>query len=291
VAMESSARSERSFGGAATLPGEHGSVDEPLVSRATRALVPTRWRRALAGVRALAHRGNAVQSPCCDGSFDFFVRHRGRPHAKCPRCGALERHRLLWLYLSDRTNLLSSECSLLHFAPERAYAERLKARPGLRYVTADLDSPLAMDKVDITDMPYADGSFDAVLCNHVLEHVDDDRLAMREIRRVLRPGGWAILMTPIDGTRATTLEDPAITTPAERHRVFGQSDHVRLYGRDFATRAAEAGFAVRTDRYVDRLHPELVIRCGLRRDDDEAFREEDIFLCVASPSAGGQAAA
>jgi SAM-dependent methyltransferase len=288
--MESSVSSERSFGGAATLPGEHGSVDDPLVSRAARALVPTRCRAALAGLRALAHRGNAVQCPCCDGSFDEFIRHRGRPHAKCPRCGALERHRLLWLYLTERTNLLSSRCSLLHFAPERSYAERLKPRPGLRYVTADLDSPLAMDKVDIMDMPYADGSFDAVLCNHVLEHVDDDRVAMQEIRRVLRPGGWAILMTPIDATRATTLEDPAITTPAERHRVFGQSDHVRLYGRDFAARVADAGFAVRTDRYVDQLDPELVSRCGLRREDDEAFRNDDIFLSVAAPGADGSAA-
>jgi SAM-dependent methyltransferase len=289
--MESSVRADGSLGGTTALAGEHGSVDDPLIRRAARALVPNRCRPALARMRALAHCGDAVRCPCCDGSFDEFIRHRARPHAKCPRCGALERHRLLWLYLTERTNLLSSKCSLLHFAPERAYARLLKPGPDLRYVTADLDSPLAVDKVDIMDMPYADGSFDAVLCNHVLEHVDDDRLAMREIRRVLRPGGWAILMTPIDGTRATTLEDPAITTRADRHRVFGQSDHVRLYGRDFATRVAEAGFAVRTDRYVEQLDPELVSRCGLRREDDEAFRDEDIFFCVAGPGAGGPSAA
>jgi SAM-dependent methyltransferase len=285
--MESSVHSERPLGGAATFGGEHGPVEDLRIKSAIRALVPTRCRAALAGMRALAHRGDAVSCPCCDGSFDEFIRHRGRPHAKCPRCGALERHRLLWLYLAERTSLLSSRSSLLHFAPEPAFARRLKRDPGLRYVTADLDSPHAMDKVDIMDMPYADGAFDAVLCNHVLEHVDDDRLAMREIRRVLRPGGWAILMTPMDSRRATTLEDPTVTTPADRHRVFGQSDHLRLYGRDFATRVAEAGFAVRTDRYVEQLDPALVSRCGLRREDDEAFCDEDIFFCVAAPPAAG----
>jgi hypothetical protein len=282
--MESSVHPERPLGGATTFGGEHGPVEDPRIKSAIRALLPT---RVLAGIRAFAHRGDAVRCPCCDGSFDAFIRHRGRPHAKCPRCGALERHRLLWLYLTERTSLLSSRSSLLHFAPEPAFARRLKRDPGLRYVTADIDSPLAMDKVDIMDMPYADGSFDAVLCNHVLEHVDDDRLAMREIRRVLRPGGWAILMSPIDARRATTLEDPGITTPAARHRAFGQSDHLRLYGRDFATRVAEAGFAVRTDRYVEQLDPALVSRCGLRREDDEAFCDEDIFFCVAGPAGAG----
>lgn len=284
--MEASVGSERPLAGAATFGGEHGTVEDPLLRRAARVLVPTRHRAKLAGsVRAFLHRGDAVHCPCCDGSFAEFIRHRGRPHARCPRCGALERHRLLWLYLTERTDLLSSPRSLLHFAPEPAYERRLKAIPGLRYVSADLDSPLAMDAVDIMDMPYADGSFDAVLCSHVLEHVNDDRRAMREIRRVLRPGGWAILMSPIDGRRTTTLEDPSITTPADRHRVFGQSDHVRLYGHDFATRLAEAGFAVRSDRYVEQLDPELVDRCGLRRDDDEAFRDEDIFFALAGPAA------
>lgn len=275
--METSIRS-RPLG---AFGAEHGEVRDPLVRRAVRTVLPARHRPALLGAaRALVRRGDRVQCPCCNGTFDHFVRHRGRPHAKCPRCGALERHRMLWLYLTERTDLLSRPMSLLHFAPEYAYQRRFKQIGGLRYVTADLDSPLAMHSCDIMDMPFADGSFDAVLCSHVLEHVDDDRRALAEIRRVLRPGGWAILMSPIDRRRDSTFENPAVTTPEDRHRVFGQSDHVRLYGRDFAERVAAAGFAVRTDRYLERLSEEKIARHGLRRELDDAFCDEEVFLCV-----------
>ncbi len=259
---------------------EHGAVEDPVARRLARSVVPARYRPVLAGTfRAALHRGDAVRCPCCGGSFAEFIRHRGRPHAKCPRCGALERHRMLWLYLVERTDLLSAG-SLLHFAPEYAFARRLARLPCLDYVTADLDSPLAMDQVDIMDLPYADGSFGAVLCSHVLEHVEDDRRALREIRRVLRPGGWAILMTPLDARRDTTLEDPAVVTPEDRHRVFGQSDHVRLYGRDFAARVASQGFTVRDDAYLEDLDPRVVERHGMRRDDDEAFGDEHVFHCT-----------
>ena len=208
------------------------------------------------------------------------MRHRGRGHAKCTRCGALERHRLLWLYLTERTDLLSKPMSLLHFAPEYAYQRRFSRIDGLRYITADLDSPLAMQSRAIMDLPFADGSFDAVLCSHVLVHVEDDRRALAEIRRVLRPGGWAILMSPIDRRRDSTLEDPAVTTPQARHRVFGQSDHFRLYGRDFAERVAASGLAVRTDSYLERLGDETIACHGLRREQDDALSDEDVFFSV-----------
>lgn len=260
---------------------EHGDVQDPWTRRVVRGLLPARHRPAILGaVRALQHRGDQVQCPCCEGSFDSFMRHRGRPQAKCPRCGALERHRLLWLYLAERTRLLSSPMSLLHFAPEYSFQRRLSSVDGLDYVTADLDSPLAMHRLDIMDMPFESSSFDAVICSHVLEHVEDDRQALAELRRVLRPGGWAVLMTPIDGRRSTTLEDPAATAPEERHRLFGQSDHVRLYGRDFGERVAESGFAVRVDRHLERLDDDSVARYGLRRDHDEAFGAEDVYFCV-----------
>jgi SAM-dependent methyltransferase len=278
--MEASVHSQRlvdpgGFG------AEHGEVRDPLIRRAARALLPPRHRPAIVGtVRALVRHGHRVQCPCCDGDFDRFIRHRGRPHAKCPRCGALERHRLLWLYLTERTNLFSRPMSLLHFAPEYAYKRRFKRIDGLRYVTADLDSALAVHSCDIMDLPFTDASFDAVLCSHVLEHVEDDRLALAEIRRVLRPGGWAILMSPIDRRRASTFEDAELTTPADRHRAFGQSDHVRLYGRDFAERVCAAGFAVRSDRYLERLGEATIARYGLRREQDDAFCDEDVFRCV-----------
>lgn len=257
---------------------DHGDVEDSLARRLARSVVPARHRPLVVGtLRAMAHRGEEVHCPCCGGRFDAFVRHRGRPHAKCAFCGSLERHRMLWRYLIERADLLALE-SLLHFAPEYAFARRLARLPGLRYVTADLDSPLADDQVDIMRLPYPDASFQAVLCSHVLEHVEDDRRAMREIRRVLRPGGWAVLMTPIDARLAETYEDPAVRTPEERHRAYGQSDHARLYGRDFAARVREAGFSVSEETFLEELDPDTIARDGLRRVDD-AFGDERVFLC------------
>ncbi len=245
-----------------------------------RTVVPRRWRPALAArVRPLAHRGDAVACPCCGGTFGSFAPHRARPHAKCPRCGALERHRALWLYLAQRTDLLSAPLRVLHLAPERQLQRHLAGRSNLSYRSADLDSPLADDAVDVQALPYADGAFDVVLCNHVLEHVDDDRRAMRELARVLAPGGWAIVTCPIDGRLAATVEDPAVVAPADRLRVYGQEDHARRYGRDFGERLAEAGFAVTVERVVEQLPAAVVTRHGLRRDDP-VFGREDVYRCT-----------
>jgi SAM-dependent methyltransferase len=251
-----------------------------LITAAGRAVVPRRLRPAVAGVvRPLAHRGDVVACPCCGGTFGSFAAHRNRATAKCPRCGSLERHRLLWLYIAQRTDLLTAPLQVLHFAPERQLQRHLAAQGNLRYRSADLDSALADDRVDITALPYADASFDVVLCSHVLEHVDDDRRAMRELVRILRPGGRAIVLSPIDRRRETTLEDPAVTTPADRLRVYLQEDHARLYGRDFAERLAQAGFVVRCERVIDELPADVVRRHGLRRDDP-IFGDEDVFLCT-----------
>ena len=177
---------------------------------------------------------------------------------------------------------------MLHIAPEYAFLRRLSQTKGLRYVTGDLDSALASQRLDVMDLPFEAASFDFLVCNHVLEHVEDDRLALREIRRVLRPGGWAILMCPVDRRRARTHEDPAAITPEDRHRVFGQSDHLRLYGRDYPDRLAEAGFAVRADRYLDRFDERSIDRLGLRREEDDAFGEEEVFLCTKRGAGTGR---
>ena len=176
---------------------------------------------------------------------------------------------------------MSAGYSMLHFAPEYFIQRRFKRLPDLRYVSADLDSPLAMDRVDITRMPYEERSFDVVICSHVLEHVGDDLQALREMRRVLTPSGRAIVMSPIDWTRELTLEDPSVTAPEDRHRVFGQSDHVRLYGRDFQERLKAAGFDVSVERYLERLDEGLIRRYGLRRED-ALFGHEPIFVCAPS---------
>jgi len=188
--------------------------------------------------------------PCCgheDAAFLPFGRIP-RTNAQCPNCGALERHRLLALLFERRPSLLAGIRSVLHVAPERPLRWRL-ARPGVVYVTGDLMAPEVSVRLDLTRLPFADGTFDAVLCNHVLEHVPDDRRAMAELRRVLRPSGWAILQSPVDNRLERTLEDPTVTDPAERERLFGQKDHVRQYGRDYATRLRDAGFAVEQIRF------------------------------------------
>jgi len=266
---------------------EHGAVEDPLLKRWLLRLIPEpRRRRLLGAIRTARHRGDAVECPCCESSFSRFISHRGRAEAKCPRCGALERHRVLWLFLERETDLLRRPGRMLHIAPEYALQRRLSRTPGLDYLSGDLDSPLADCELDAMELPFEDASFDFLVCNHVLEHVGDDRRALREFHRVLAPGGWAILMCPVDNRRATTLEDPTATTPSRRHELFGQADHVRLYGRDYAGRLAEPGFEVRAERYVEACGSSSVARFGLRREDD-AFGGEDVFFCV-KPDADGR---
>lgn len=186
-----------------------------------------------------------LQCPICgtwDRHFDSFGLV-SRQDAQCPWCGALERHRLVWLFFQRFTDLLTGGGKkLLHFAPEPVLSSRLSKLPGLDYTSADLYDPSAMVKADITNLQFPDETFDVIYCSHVLEHVPMDRQAMRECLRVLKHGGYAVIMVPI--TADVTFEDPSITDPKERERLFGQWDHVRRYGPDFADRLRDAGFDV-----------------------------------------------
>ena len=186
----------------------------------------------------------------------------------------MERHRLLLLYLKKRTNHFPSPLRLLHFAPEPMLQRLFSELPNLDYITADY-APGAGLRTDITHLAVADRSIDVILCLHVLEHIPNDRLAMTELRRVLRPDGWAILQVPIDPSREKTYEDPTITSPEGRLAHFGQEDHVRWFGRDYAERLRGAGFRVVVDDLVRTLPLEHVRRYGLSP-------EEDIYLCHRS---------
>jgi predicted SAM-dependent methyltransferase len=166
------------------------------------------------------------------------------PNILCPICGSLDRTRLLYLYLSHKTNLFQKPQKVLHFAPEKAIEDEGRRVSGADYLTADLYADNVMLKVDITNIQFPDNSFNVIICNHVLEHVTDDRKAMREIYRVLKPGGWAILQVPISLVLEKTYEDFSITTRDGREQAFGQSDHVRLYARDYKDRLEQAGFKV-----------------------------------------------
>jgi SAM-dependent methyltransferase len=221
----------------------------PLLKR----IVPPRYRATLRWhLVPLLYRGDKVECPCCEGRFRKFL-PGAWPNSVCPRCGCLKRHRELWVLLRDRLDVVEGDCTILHFAPESILQKRLKALPNVRYVSADLDARDAMLRFDITNIPFPDASFDHVLCSHVLEHVPEDRAAMREIFRMLRRGGRAVVCVPIDHNRAATYEEPAITSPKEREQAFGQRDHVRIYGRDFQARLEDAGFSVTLDRHAREL--------------------------------------
>jgi SAM-dependent methyltransferase len=228
-----------------------------------------------------AYAGHEVNCPCCGSSFRAFLPYRiGRSVDRiCPGCGALARHRLLLLFLQQRTNLFRDELSILHVAPEASIQKILRAKPELDYVSVDLDSPLATEHMDLTDLRFADERFDAIICLHVLEHIADDRKAMSELCRVLRRGGWAILEVPMVLERETE-EDPSISSPRERERRFGQPDHVRRYGRDFLDRLAAAGFSVSLDQYPVNLTEELIAVHGLPRS------KRGMVVCLKPDNSG-----
>ncbi|WP_205502744.1 class I SAM-dependent methyltransferase [Rufibacter psychrotolerans] len=214
--------------------------------------------------RSWLYLGRNVFCPLCEGSFRTFLPFGSerRPQALCPRCHTVERHRLLWLYLQEQVGITERPLEVLHMAPEPILQQRLKRLLNLRYRSADLTSPLAMDHVDIQALPYAPATFDLILCSHVLAHVPDDRQALRELRRVLKPGGTLLLQARLH-PRATTLEVPQAVTPQQRLQAFGQADRYRNYGQDFAHRVAEEGFAVQAVEYALAHPPQERTRMGL----------------------------
>lgn len=211
--------------------------------------------------------GHSMSRFCvvCERDCDAFG-HYGiiaRADAQCPHCGSLERHRLLLLYLRGMTPLFDGQPRrMLHVAPEICLGTIFAAACGPGYLSADLNNTAAMERMDITDIHHDDDSFDVICCSHVLEHIPDDRKAMRELCRVLHPTGFAILNVPVMPI-AETFEDPAIVEPADRQRVYGHFDHARNYGRDYADRLAESGFSVTVIRARDLLDAAGIVRHGL----------------------------
>ncbi len=206
------------------------------------------------------YKGNNVECPVCEHKFRKFLPYgnKGEDNRLCPYCLTLERHRLLWLYLKEKTNFFTDKLKMLHIAPEQPFLKRFRNLPNIDYTTADLLSPIADIKMDIQQMPIKDETYDVVMCNHVLEHVENDIKAMKEIYRVLKKGGWAILQVPINYDREKTYEDFSITDPKERERIFGQYDHMREYGRDYPERLRSVGFKVIEDDFIKTLPPQKI---------------------------------
>nr|WP_297306779.1 class I SAM-dependent methyltransferase [uncultured Flavobacterium sp.] len=212
-------------------------------------------------ILALWLKGDKFTDPIDGKSFRSFLPYgygKQRNNVLSPSTLSLERHRLLWLYLQNETDFFTKELKVLHFAPEQAFYKRFRKQKNLNCTTTDLESPLADVKADICDLPFEDNSFDFILCNHVLEHIPDDKKAMQELYRILKPGGIGVFQIPLDLNREFTFEDDSIVDKAERAEVFGQYDHVRVYGRDFFDKLRAVGFKVDEVDYTNNLGPELV---------------------------------
>ena len=221
-------------------------------------------------VLAFALKGNKYTDPIDGKSFRMFLPYgygTQRNNVLSPSTLSLERHRLLWLYLKNETDFFSARKTVLHFAPEQAFYKLFRKQKNLDYTTTDLLSPLADVKADICNLPFPDNSYDIILCNHVLEHIPDDTKAMKELYRVLKPGGMGIFQIPQDLKRENTFEDDSITDQKERAQIFGQYDHVRIYGRDFFDKLRSIGFTVIEEDYTRKIDPALVERYCLAQGE------------------------
>jgi len=237
-------------------------------------LVPRPWLIKLSyvirPVLALYLKGENYTDPIDNKSFRSFLPYgyeKQRDNVLSPSTLSLERHRLLWLYLQKETDFFSAPHKVLHFAPEQAFYKRFRKMKNLDYTTTDLESPLADVKADICNLPFEDNTYDIIFCNHVLEHIPDDTKAMQELYRVLKPGGWGIFQIPQDLKRKTTFEDNTITDRKERARIFGQYDHVRIYGQDYFNKLRTIGFRVEEVDYTNSLSKEDVTRYCLAKGE------------------------
>lgn len=227
-------------------------------------------------LRALLFIGNKYTCPCCGwklrafthGGYSLKIRYLGY----CPRCNSKARHRRWWLFLQQETNLFTDHLRLFQISPNYCLSRRFITLPNIDFVGGDLHNHRNIQiKMGLFATPILSEAFDAILCVHVLEHIQEDRKAIHELYRVLKPGGWAGISVPIRLDQRT-YEDPSITLPAERERAFGETVHVRYYGYDLMDRLEEAGFRVKmyAGKEVDQLSRQ---RYGLRDD-------ENIFFCT-----------
>lgn len=215
-------------------------------------------------------KGNKFTDPIDGESFRCFLPYgysTQRNNVLSPSTLSLERHRLLWLYLKNETDFFSAKQKVLHFAPEQCFLKRFRSLKNIDYTTTDLESPIADVKADICNLPFGDDSYDVILCNHVLEHIPDDTKAMQELYRVMKPGGYGVFQIPQDLSREKTFEDDSITDKDERAKIFGQYDHVRVYGRDYFDKLRSIGFQVEEVDYTAQLSEENVVKYCLAKGE------------------------
>ncbi|WP_308990591.1 class I SAM-dependent methyltransferase [Mariniflexile litorale] len=229
-----------------------------------------RFSYVIRPVLAFILKGNNFTDPIDSKSFKSFLPYgygTQRNNVLSPSTLSLERHRLLWLYLKNETNFFSAEKKVLHFAPEQCYLKRFRNLKNLDYTTTDLLSPIADVKADICNLPFNDNTYDVILCNHVLEHIPNDTKAMQELFRVMKVGGMGIFQIPQDLSREKTFEDNSITDKKERAKIFGQYDHVRVYGRDYFDKLRSIGFKVEEVNYTSKLSEADIVKYCLAKGE------------------------
>ena len=221
-------------------------------------------------VIGLFFKGSNFTDPIDGKSYRKFLPYgygKQRPNALSPGTLSLERHRQMWLYLQNETNIFTHKLKVLHIAPEQEFLRKFKKMKNLEYTSADLFSPIVDVKADIVDLPFEDNSFDVIICNHVLEHIVDDRKAMSELYRVMKSGGWGIVQVPMKNSLEKTYEDFTITDPKERQKHFGQYDHVRWYGMDYFDRLKSVGFETEINFYSQKFSEADIKRFGLNKNE------------------------
>ena len=271
---------------------EQGRDMSSLIKATAQRMLPyavySRIRDCSRYVVSFAYVGTTFECPFCNGQFARFLpdgvdapvlREKKvvgggyRLNSVCPRCRSEDRERLVYLFLkSKEQEWFAKDIKLLHIAPEKNLANKLKSNRRIQYVSADLDSPLADIQMDVTDIHERDETYDVIICNHVLEHIVDDARAMRELYRVLKRGGHAILQVPISHSMERTFEDFSVTDASDKERIFGQRDHVRIYGNDYVARLASVGFAVTALDFTGSMNAHDVAKYALLRD-------EKLFVC------------
>ena len=218
----------------------------------------------------LFFKGNNFTDPIDGKSYRKFLPYgygKQRENALSPGTLSLERHRQMWLFLQNETDFFTKNYKVLHIAPEQEFLRKFKKMKNLDYTSADLFSPIVDVKADILDLPFEDESFDVIFCNHVLEHIEDDRKAMSELYRVMKKGGWGILQVPMKNSLEKTYEDFTITDPKERQKHFGQYDHVRWYGMDYFDRLKSVGFDAEANFYSQKFSDADIKKFGLNRNE------------------------